>query len=308
MAKLSVVTGAFGYTGRYIAELFLSEGHRVKTLTGHPRRPSPFGDGVIDVARLDFEDPAALAREMEGADVLYNTYWIRYSRGEVTFEKAVGNTRVLIGAAEEAGVCRVVHISITNASASSRLPYFRGKGLAEEAVRNSRLSYGIIRPTLIFGKEDIIINNIAWFLRRFPAFAIFGSGDYAVQPVFVEDVARIAVDASQSTADETIEAVGTETFSFEELVRLVAMETGGKARLIHMPPGLGLALARVVGYLRRDVALTRNEVEALMDGLLVGDADAPTAPVRFSEWVAENAALLGRHYSSEVRRHWRPES
>ncbi len=308
MTKLSVVTGAFGYTGKYIARLLLSEGHRVKTLTGHPRRSSRFGEGEIEVARLDFDDPAALARDMEGSDVLYNTYWIRYSHGEVTFETAVRNTQVLIGAAQDAGVCRLVHISITNASASSRLPYFRGKGLAEEAVLGSGLSHAIIRPTLVFGKEDVLVNNIAWFLRRFPVFAIFGSGDYAVQPVFVEDVARIAVDASKSKANETIEAVGPETLTFEELVRTIAVGTGSNARLMHLPPGLALTLARFVGYLKRDVALTRNEVEALMDGLLVGSEEAPTAPARFSDWVAENATLLGKSYSSEVRRHWRRES
>ena len=197
-AIANVVTGAFGYTGKYITQRLLAtdhpEGQPVKTLTGHPNRPNPFGDR-LSVAPLDFDNPSELTAHLRGARVLYNTYWVRFPRGRLTYDKAVENTRTLLGAAVAAGVERIVHVSITNASASSSLPYFAGKGAVEEAIRSSGLSYAIVKPTVIFGPEDILINNIAWFLRRLPAFGIFGSGDYRLQPIFVEDLAEIAVTA-----------------------------------------------------------------------------------------------------------------
>ena len=110
----------------------------------------------------------------------YNTYWIRFARGTVTHDVAVQNSRILIGAAAEAAVSRIVHISITNPSEDSPLPYFRGKALVEKAIHESGLSYAILRPTVLFSPEDVLINNIAWFLRRFPAFPIAGSGDYPI--------------------------------------------------------------------------------------------------------------------------------
>ena len=168
-----VVTGAFSYTGKYITRRLLAEGHSVRTLTGHPRADDPLASQV-EVFPLDFANTDALTRALHGADTLFNTYWIRYSRGAVTFERAVENSMALIAAAADAGVRRIVHISITNASPDSPLPYFRGKGLVEEAIAASALSYAILRPTVNFGVEDILLNNIAWSVRRFPIIPIPG--------------------------------------------------------------------------------------------------------------------------------------
>ena len=300
---MSVVTGAFGYTGRYIAARLLSAGKPVKTLTGHPDRAATL-PRAIEVAPLDFGDPDGLARSLEGADVLYNTYWIRFPRGRTSFDSAVGNTRVLIKAAERAGVRRLVHVSITNASPDSPLPYFRGKGLVEEAIETSDLSYAILRPTVIFGPEDILINNIAWFLRRSPVFAIFGTGDYRVQPIFVEDVAKIAFTAALHEATEVIDAVGSETFSYEQMVRLVADAVKSRSRIAHVSPALGMWMSRAAGYLVRDVVVTRDEIDGLMAGLLVSDGPA-TGATRFSEWLEKNAESIGVRYTSELSRHYR---
>ena len=299
----SVVTGAFGYTGKYITQRLLSMGKLVKTLTGHPNRPNPFGD-QISVATFSFENPEELAANLQGAEVLYNTYWIRFPRGKNTFDKAVENTRTLIKAAEVAGVRRIVHVSITNASSNSPLPYFNGKGLVEEAITSSGLSYAIIRPTVIFGKEDILINNIAWFLRKFPVFTIFGSGSYRIQPIFVEDVAEIAVSAAHQSDNVTIDAIGPETFSFERLVGLIAEKVSSSARLIHVRPGLAFFLSSLMGYAVRDVVLTRDEIEGLMANLLISDAP-PTGKTRLSDWLEQNARTVGASYISELRRHYR---
>ncbi|MGH2581061.1 MAG: SDR family oxidoreductase, partial [Actinomycetota bacterium] len=192
MPEVDVVTGAFGYTGRYITARLLESGRSVRTLTGHPNRPNPFGDRVA-VAAFDFEDRRKLAGHLRGATTLYNTYWVRFPRGDVTFERAVAISETLIHAARDAGVRRIVHVSITNPSEDSPFPYFRGKATVERMIRDSGLGYAIVRPTVIFGREDILINNIAYILRRVPIFGIPGSGSYRLRPVSVEDVADICV-------------------------------------------------------------------------------------------------------------------
>ena len=300
---MDVVTGAFGYTGRYITARLLACGKRVRTLTGHPARPNPFG-GAVEVAPLDFGNPGQLTRSLRGAETLYNTYWIRFPHGAATYEKAVENSRMLFRAAREAGVRRLVHISITQASQDSPFAYFRGKGLVEEALRESGLSHAILRPTVVFGPEGILINNIAWLLRRFPVFAVPGRGDYRLQPVFVEDVAELAVAAGDSRDNLILDAVGPETFTFDELVRLVARAVGSRARLVHLPPGLALWLSRLVGLFVGDVVLTREEVDGLMANLLVSDAP-PTGRTRLSNWLARNADQVGGRYASELDRHYR---
>ena len=301
--RLSVVTGAFGYTGRYIAQRLIANGERVKTLTSRFEQENPFGE-KLTVEPYRFDDPGALAASLEGADVLYNTYWVRFPRGKLTFDVAVARCRALIEAAERAGVKRIVHVSITNPSADSRLPYFRGKGLVEEAVTGSSLTYAIVRPALVFGEGDILINNVAWAVRRFPIFPLAGSGLYRVQPVFVDDVAGIAVDAGRLTDNLVIDAVGPETFTFAELVSLIADKIGARTKIVSLAPGVALFLSRVVGWLVRDEVLTREEVEGLMDGLLY-TGSPPTAKTRLSDWLTDHADSIGRTYASELRRHYR---
>ncbi|MDA0769036.1 MAG: NAD(P)H-binding protein [Chloroflexi bacterium] len=203
----SIVTGAFSYTGKYIANELLRRGVPVKTLTGHPKRDDPF-QGQVQAMPYDFDDPARLAKSLEGASVLYNTYWVRFAKGQVSHATAVRNTRTLVKAARAAGIRRIVQISVTNPSLDSPLPYFKGKALQEQAVMNSGLSYGIVRPALIFGKEDILLNNIAWSLRNFRIFPIFGTGQYRVQPAHAGDVAELAVSIGQGTGDSVVDAIG----------------------------------------------------------------------------------------------------
>ena len=302
-SALSVVTGAFGYTGRYIAQRLLESGQRVRTLTRNPASASPFGDRV-ERRSLDFNDAAQLAESLQGADTLYNTYWIRFARGPVNHDTAVQNSRNLIDAAVAAGVRRVVHVSITGASSDSPLPYFRGKGQVESHIRESGLAYSIIRPTVIFGREDILINNIAWFLRRFPVFPVAGRGDYRVQPVFVDDVAQLSVDSASGSSNVTLDAVGPETYTFDELARTIRQTTGGRARIAHLPPWLVFASASLMSLILRDVVLTRDEIDGLMAGHLVS-ADPPTTATRLSDWMRNHRDTLGRSYASELARHYR---
>ncbi len=298
-----VVTGAFSYTGKYIARRLLAFGKTVRTLTGHPHNANGFA-GPIEVRPLDFTRPAELAASLCGAAALYNTYWVRFDRGRATQAQAVENTRILLRAAEEAGVRRVVHISVTKPSADSPLPYFRGKAQVEEAVAASGLSYAILRPTLVFGKEDILVNNIAWLLRRFPIFAIPGEGDYRVQPVYVDDVAGQAVRAGRMHDNLVTDLVGPEVYTFRQFVELIAEAVGSRARLACVSPRLAHLLTKPVGWCVRDVLLTREEIQGLMSNLLVSSTP-PNCLTRCSEWLRRNANLLGRRYASELSRHVR---
>ena len=126
---------------------------------------------------LDFSDPDGLRRSMEGAGVFYNTYWTPFAHGRTTFYVAVENTRTLFKAAKKAGVGRIVHFSVTNASPESRLPYFRVKAQVEDMLTNLRVPYAIIRPTLVFGVGDLLLKDMAWALRRFPVFPVYGEVD-----------------------------------------------------------------------------------------------------------------------------------
>ncbi len=214
------VTGAFSYSGKYITKRLLGRGEEVITLTGHPNRPDPF-DGRVKAFPLDFNNERGLAESLKGVDVFINTYWVRFDRAENTQPRAVENTRKLVNAARSAGVKRIVHISITNPSSDSPLPYFWGKAANEKSVIDSGLSYAILRPTVLVGSEDILINNIAFLLRRFPFFAIPGDGSYRLQPVCVEDLADLAVEAVYRKDNYIMDAVGPDIFTFKELVALI---------------------------------------------------------------------------------------
>lgn len=303
MAPLSVVTGAFSYTGRHIAARLLARGERVRTLTGHPNRPHPFGDR-IQIAPYRFDDPEALARSLEGAEILYNTYWVRFPRGEATFEAAVARSLSLFAAARRAGVRRVVHVSITNADPASALPYFRAKGQVEEALRGSGLRHAILRPTVLFGHGDVLLNNIAYFLRRLPVFAVFGQGAYPLQPVSVEDVADLALAAAAEPDDVTWDAAGPETWPYRTLVHRLARAAGSRARIVSLPPRVAFALVRLLGVLVRDVVLTWEEVRGLMAGLLTS-AEPPRGRIRLGAWLEREGSRLGRQYASELARHYR---
>lgn len=302
-AEINAITGAFGYTGKYITRRLLAMGKEVRTLTGHPNNFNPFG-GRVQVYPFNFDNFAELVRSLQGATTFYNTYWIRFSHGTNTFEGAVSNTQTLIRAAMEAGVQRIVHVSITNPAETSRFPYFRGKAILEQDIINSGLSYTIVRPTVIFGDEDILINNIAWCLRHFPVFPIFGSGEYSLQPIYVEDMADLVVEAGQGQGNSIVDAVGPEIFTFEQLVRLIMEKLRKRVILTHVNPRVALFLTKMIEPFLGDVLITREEVFGLMADLLISQ-QPPTGRTPLSDWLEEHSANVGKNYASELARHYR---
>lgn len=301
-SDLDAVTGAFSYTGGFIARRLLAAGRRVRTLTNHPHRPGALSD--VDVAPLQFTDRERLVASLRGVDILYNTYWVRFPHGGVGFGDAVANTRKLLGAAVHAGVSKVVHISVSNPSADSHLDYYAGKARTETLVQESGLRWAIVRPTLIFGPGDILVNNIAWLLRRMPAFLIPGSGEYRVQPVSGDDVADIAMQVAMEPDNVIVDAAGPDVMTYAELVHSIAIAIQRSPRIVHVPPALILMAGNLIGGYVRDVILTRQELDGLMEELLVS-GEPPRGRERIDGWLLRNADRLGRSYASELDRHFR---
>ncbi len=302
MSGTVVITGAFSYTGKYTTRILLERGYRIRTLTNHPQRNNPFGERV-QVFPYDFPHPDRLRENLRGASTLINTYWVRFPHAGATFESAVANTCVLIKAAKDAGIKRIVHVSIANPSLQSPLAYYRGKAQLEKAVMESGLSYCILRPTVIFGTEDVLINNIAWFVRTFPVFAVPGDGSYGIRPIYVEDMASLLADAAERETSSVVEAVGPETFSFEALVKLIGEKVGRRVWIAHAPAFAAYLCTLLVGWMVGDVVLTWEEYEGLIANLLAVEGPA-AGKTRLSGWLAENGDRVGRRYASEVARHF----
>ena len=298
--NIHAVTGAFGYSGRYIAARLLAQGRTVVTLTNSANRANPFDDKVRAFP-LVFDEPDKLAAALAGVDVLYNTYWVRFNHRLFNHAQAVENTIRLFEAARRAGVRRVVHVSITNPSVDSPLEYFSGKARLEQALQASGLSHAILRPTVLFGREDILINNIAWALRRFPFFAVFGDGKYRLQPIHVDDLADLAVAEGMRTENAIINAIGPETFTYRDLVKAVGAAIGRPRPLLTVSPGIGYCFAKLVGTFMRDTFITREEIRGLMDELLYVTTP-PAGKTALTTWMQKNAATLGRRYASELDR------
>lgn len=300
MTELHAVTGAFGYSGKYITQRLLDAGHEVLTLTNSAQRANPFG-GRVRAYPFQFDDWPQMAETLRGVKVLYNTYWVRFNHAMFQHETAVTNTLALFKAAQAAGVERVVHVSITNPAPDSPLEYFSGKAQLEQALIASGLSYAILRPTVLFGKEDILVNNIAWMLRKFPVFGVFGDGQYKVQPIYVDDLAQLAVTQGASRENGIINAIGPETFTYKEMVAVIGEIIGKRRPILSIPPALGYAAGWVVGRLVDDVLITREEIDGLMAGRLCVDTP-PTGSTRLTTWARSQALTLGRQYSSELSR------
>ncbi|HEY7590291.1 MAG TPA: NAD(P)H-binding protein [Candidatus Limnocylindrales bacterium] len=301
--RTHAVTGAFGFTGRAIAEALLARGDRVVTLTH--RRPAPDDPLAphLAVAPLDFGRPADLGAALDRVDTLYNTYWIRFPRGRRTFERAVADSAVLFAAAREAGVRRIVHISVVGADPRGATPYVRAKGTLEGMLRSSRVEWAIVRPTLTYGLGDILVNNIAWSLRHLPVFAMPGRGRYPIQPVHVADVARICLDAADGRPGGIADAAGPETLEYRELVGIIRRAVAGRALVLPMPHAGVRFGAKVLGLMVRDVVLTGDEIRELTSGLLTSK-ERPRGTISFPEWVQANADALGRRWSSELARNF----
>lgn len=299
-SEIHVVTGAFGYSGKYIAKRLLDAGYQVRTITNSPTRLNPFG-GKVKTYPFNFDNLEKLIESLREASVLYNTYWVRFNRPDFTYSASVDNTLKLFDAAKKAGIKRIIHVSITNPSEDSHLEYFSSKAKLERALIESGLTYAILRPTVLFGKEDILINNIAWFLRKFPVFGVFGNGNYRLQPIYVDDLAKLAVEEGQKAENCIIDAIGPETFTYRGLVEEIGNIIGKPRPIVSIPPTIGYFVGWLVGKTVGDITITRDEIDGLMAELLYTDSP-PAGKTKLSDWIETNSSTLGMRYTSELAR------
>lgn len=299
-----LITGASGFIGGAIAERLIDRAE-VRGLTLHPGK-NRFGGRVRSFA-YDFDDPSRMAPAFRGVDVFVNSYYIRFPYGGLTFDDAVERCRALIEQAQAAAVPRVVHVSVSNANEASDLPYYRNKGRIERIVAECGIDFSILRPALVIGDGDILVNNIAYFLRRLPVFTIFGGGRYRVQPITLDGFADIALEAIEGEhLNATLPVAGPVDWTFLDLVRAVRSAVGSRAVIVPAPAWLALAALRAAGVLLRDVVLTMDEVKGLTREYLYAEQ-----PIRrgadAGEWLADPrvASTLGRRYQSELARHFR---
>ncbi len=308
---LDVVTGAFSYSGAAITAELHARGRRVRTLTGHPERAP--ADTDVEVLPLDFADPDRIADGLHGAHTLYNTFWMRFAHGDADHDLAVRHSRTILHAAAEAGVRRIVHVSVLHPDPDSPWPYFRGKAQVEALLADTGIPHAIARPALLFGNGGVLVNNLAWLLRRLPVFAVGGRGDYRVRGIHVEDLARLLVDlgagvvppGATPTPGEglVVDAVGPDRPTFRELVNAVRAAVHSRAVVVGLPAPVLLGLSRLVGLVLRDQLLTPGEYRTTAAGL--ADSDAPaTGTTSMLEWVAAHGDELGHRYISEVARQY----
>ncbi len=240
---------------------------------------------------------------LEGATTLYNTYWVRFAHRTVDHDRAVANSKTLFHAARRAGVQRIVHVSITHPSSDSPYPYFRGKALVERALAECDVSYATVRPAILFGGDGVLLNNIAWLLRRLPVFAIGGHGGYRIRGIHVDDLAQLCLAKAAEGDDSVTDAVGPERPTFTELVGAVKEAVGSRTRIIHVPGRTVPVFARVLGLALHDVLLTADEYGAMAAGL--ADTDGPaTGATALTAWLAEHGETLGLRYANELTRHF----
>lgn len=302
--NIHTITGALGFTGKYIAKQLIEKGYTVQTLTNSQGRPNPFGD-KLKILPLDFNNEIELVSSLQGTDVLYVTYWVRfvYKSKNLTFLYSQGeeNTKKLFDAAKKAGVKRIVYVSISNPDEKLPYEYFYRKARIEKYLMGLGVSYAILRPCVLFGHEDILFNNITWVIRNFHLFPSFSAKECKIQPIFVDDLATLITESAQKNEDMLIDACGPETFHYKDLAKTIRKILNVKCLIFSVPKSWIYYSGKIISMFTGDQILTRDEMNALCEGLMYS-RNPPLAPTRFTEWLKENKKTFGKHYANETKR------
>ncbi len=294
------VTGALGYSGKIITEKLLENGFEVISFTNSLHKPNIFKE-KITLKPFHFDQPHVLFENLKDVDVLINTYWVRFNHTKFSHQEAVENTKILMSQATKAGVKKIIHTSITNPNVSSKLEYFKGKGKLEEYLKNLSVQYSILRPSVFFGMNDILINNMAWMIRNLPIMGVFGDGSYQLQPIHIDDFADLIIKEIHSTNSNEINANGPETFTYKELISLIMKTLNINKPIYNTPPFIGYCIGKMISWLKNDVTITREEIKGLMQNYLYID-DIPKGKIKLSVWLEENKNSIGKIYANELER------
>lgn len=266
---LIAVTGATGFVGRHLAALLARRGHSVRALVRNPRRADALRNLPVELVAGDLSDPGVLALLVRDASAVVHLVGIIVESGRATFQDVhVEGTRRVLAAARQAGVGRVVHMSAIGArDARAATPYHRTKWEAEELVRGSGLSYAIFRPSIISGPESVPIRTLARLHRWSPVVPMFGDGQFATQPVWIEDVAlAFALAAENGRFTGAFELGGPAPMTYAAFVRAIGRAAGHPRPLVHLPLALARAAARVFDLLGGAAPLTSDQLQMLVEG------------------------------------------
>lgn len=251
MDRLVVMFGGSGFVGRYVAQRLLAAGARVRFAERDPRRAwylRPQGGlGQVQFVTADVTHAESVARAVVGADAVINLAGAFDHMFAVHKDGAANVAK----AAAAAGVEALVHVSALGADAEGRSDYARSKGEGEAAVRAAFPVATILRPSLIFGREDRFVNRFAGLIRALPVVPVI-RGAVKLQPVSVGDVAAAAAQALLDPADhagKTYELGGPQVLTMAELLAWIARETGRDPMMAEVPDAAAAALARLTGWL-----------------------------------------------------------
>lgn len=263
----NLITGAFSFSGRFIAEELLKTGEPIETLTGHPKSYYPYYD-KITIKNYSFDNFDQMVENFKGVDTFYNSYWIRFPYKNTNWRDAISNSYKLFKACKKAGVKKIVHISVTNPSINSPYAYFKGKAIVEELLKKSGVPYTILRIAWMYEEGDILVNNIAWILRRFPVFGIFGDGSFKLQPVSLKTLGQVAVENrfmgdKTININKTIDVIGPETYTYYEFVSLINNQINTRTLLFPFPwftLFIPVFVSKFLNFILHDRLLTVDEI------------------------------------------------
>ncbi len=248
--QMVTVFGGGGFIGRYVVQRLLALGARVRIAQRNPRRATflkPLGNlGQTHFVNVDVRDPDSCARAVADSAAVVNLVGA-FADMDAVQHLGAGN---IASAAAAAGIDRLVHVSAIGANPDSPAVYGRSKGLGEIAVRDAVPSAVILRPSVVFGREDQFINRFAGMVAMLPVVPLVAGGA-KFQPVFVGDVAD-AIVAALTRADargRTFELGGPQTLSMGDIFRWIARATGRRCAFMPVPDGVTAAMARLTGWL-----------------------------------------------------------
>jgi len=273
--KLVTIFGGSGFLGRYVAQALLNEGARIRVAcrnVGGANHIKPLGNvGQVQLMAADVRKPDSVARAVMDADAVINLV------GSFDNMDAVQNigAGIVARAAAAAGVKALVHVSAIGADTHSDAVYGQSKAGGEAAVRAAFPSAVILRPSIVFGREDQFINRFAGMIRAFPLIPVIGAGT-KFQPVFVGDVAKAVAKAVAHQNGSTLELGGPEIFSMMELNRWIAKAIGRDPIFVEVPDIAAKLLAIGTGWLP-GAPITEDQYKMLGNDNVVTGTDGLAA-------------------------------
>lgn len=247
--KLVTLIGGGGFLGRYVARELMRDGTRVRVAQRDPRQAyflrTQGGLGQTQFVAADITRPDTVARAVEGADAVVNLVGVMGGKMQAVH---VEGARTVAEAARAAGVAALAHVSAIGADANGQAAYARSKGEGEAAVRQAFPNATILRPSIVFGREDQFVNRFAGMVSA-PVVPILRAG-VKFQPVFAGDVGEAIAAAlrdPEAHGGRTYELGGPDVISMGELVRWIAKTLGRTPHFLELPDAAGALLARVPG-------------------------------------------------------------